>query len=85
MNGNPSLRQPRSKADAIAVVVNKVDLGFFRTAGIAMHHGRDFAETDHDSSTPVAIVNESWRTITGTISRRSESTFSFQLKKQDGK
>lgn len=51
-------RQPRSKADTITTVVNTVDAGYFRTAGIAIERGRDFAGTDLESSTPVAIVNE---------------------------
>jgi putative ABC transport system permease protein len=52
-------RQPRSKADTITTVLNSVDLDYyFRTAGVAIVRGRDFAKIDQESSTPVAIVNE---------------------------
>lgn len=51
-------RQQRSKADTITTVVNTVDLGYFRTAGIAIDRGRDFTEMDQEGSTAVAIVNE---------------------------
>jgi predicted permease len=51
-------RQQRSKADTIITVTNTVDLGYFRTAGTAIDHGRDFTEMDQEGSTQVAIVNE---------------------------
>jgi len=51
-------RQQRSKADTITTALNTVDLDYFRTAGIAMVRGRDFAKIDQEDSTPVAIVNE---------------------------
>jgi predicted permease len=51
-------RQQRSKADTITTALNTVDLDYFRTAGIAIVRGRDFAKIDQEGSTPVAIVNE---------------------------
>ena len=51
-------RQQRSKADRITTALNTVDLDYFRTAGIPIVRGRDFATTDREGSTPVAIVNE---------------------------
>jgi predicted permease len=51
-------REQRSKADTITTALNTVDLDYFRTAGIAIVRGRDFAKIDREDSTPVAIVNE---------------------------
>jgi len=39
-------------------VVNTVDLGYFRTTGMVIEHGRDFTQMDREASVPVAIVNE---------------------------
>ncbi|HEV2382553.1 MAG TPA: ABC transporter permease [Terriglobia bacterium] len=51
-------RPKQSQAERIATVVNTVDLNYFETAGVAIDSGRDFTEMDHETSTPVAIVNE---------------------------
>jgi putative ABC transport system permease protein len=51
-------RQQRSKNDALRAVVNTVGVGYFETAGVRILTGRDFAQFDRDTSTPVAIVNE---------------------------
>ncbi len=51
-------RTQRSKADTITTVLNTVDLGYFRTAGIAVDKGRAFVSADREDSAPVAIVNE---------------------------
>jgi hypothetical protein len=41
-------RQQRSKADTITTALNTVDLDYFRTAGIAIVRGRDFAKIDQE-------------------------------------
>ena len=46
------------KSEAIASVVNTVDLNYFSTLGIPFVAGRDFTQEDRDISTPVAIINE---------------------------
>ena len=51
-------RQQRSKTDTIRAIVNTVDPAYFETAGIGILGGRNFTEFDRDTSTPVAIVNE---------------------------
>lgn len=51
-------RQLRSKNDTIRAVVNTVGLAYFETAGVEIRSGRDFTVLDRDTSTPVAIVNE---------------------------
>jgi predicted permease len=51
-------RQQWSRSDTITTVVNTVDLEYFRTAGIAIHRGRDFNEMDQEGSAAVAIVNQ---------------------------
>jgi predicted permease len=51
-------RQPRSQADKTTTIVNTVDSNYFETAGVAIDNGREFTETDQETSTPVAIVNE---------------------------
>ncbi|HXB68271.1 MAG TPA: ABC transporter permease [Candidatus Acidoferrales bacterium] len=51
-------RDLRSKAESIATVVDTVDAGYFRTAGIALDRGRYFTEMDQDGGTWVAIVNQ---------------------------
>ena len=40
------------------VNLNAISRGHFRTLGIALLHGRDFAESDDAKATPVTIVNE---------------------------
>ena len=51
-------RQARSQADKIATIVNTVDTGYFETAGVKIERGRDFTNSDRETTTPVAIVNE---------------------------
>src|SRR5579872_3974045 len=51
-------REKRTTSDAIATIVNNVDLNYFATMGIPFRNGRDFTELDRDGSVPVAIVNE---------------------------
>lgn len=51
-------RPPRSKNDTIRAIVNSVDSAYFDTAGIGIRAGRHFTDFDRDTSTPVAIVNE---------------------------
>ncbi len=51
-------RQQRSKSDTIRAIVDTVDPAYFETAGIEIRAGREFTGTDRDTSTPVAIVNE---------------------------
>jgi predicted permease len=41
------------------VEYSQITPSYFETVGIPLRAGRDFTERDHDSSTPVAIVNES--------------------------
>jgi predicted permease len=50
------------KSDAIAAVVNTVDLDYFSTLGIRFFEGRDFTQEDRDISTPVAIINDAMAT-----------------------
>jgi predicted permease len=51
-------RQHRSKNDSIRAIVNTIDGAYFETTGIAIRSGRAFTEFDRETSTPVAIVNE---------------------------
>jgi predicted permease len=51
-------RQQRSQADKVATIVNTIDRNYFETAGVVIDRGRDFTDTDQETSTPVAIVNE---------------------------
>ena len=51
-------REPRSQADTIRTIVNTVDLNYFETAGVVIDSGREFANLDQETSSPVAIVNE---------------------------
>lgn len=51
-------QEARKKSEAIAAVVDTVDLKYFSTLGIPLLEGRDFTPNDRDSSTPVAIINE---------------------------
>ena len=51
-------RRQRSKTDTIRTIVNTVGPSYFDTAGVTIRAGRDFTELDRDTSTPVAIVNE---------------------------
>jgi macrolide transport system ATP-binding/permease protein len=51
-------RQPRSQADKITTIVNTVDRGYFETAGVIIDRGREFTNIDHETSAPVAVVNE---------------------------
>ncbi|MBI2686648.1 MAG: ABC transporter permease [Acidobacteria bacterium] len=52
-------REQRSREDnKITAIVNTIDPGYFATAGVPIHHGRAFGSIDHETATPVAIVNE---------------------------
>jgi putative ABC transport system permease protein len=51
-------REQRSRADVLTTVVNTVDAGYFRTAGIEIVQGRDFGAADLEDGSPVAIVNQ---------------------------
>ena len=51
-------QEARKKSEAIPAVVDTVDLNYFSTLGIPLLEGRDFTQNDRDSSTPVAIINE---------------------------
>jgi predicted permease len=51
-------REQRSQSDTITAIVNTVDQRYFETAGVSLANGREFASIDHETSTPVAIVNE---------------------------
>jgi predicted permease len=51
-------RQQRSQADRVTTIVNTVDRNYFATAGVAIDRGRDFTNIDHETSAPVAIVNQ---------------------------
>jgi predicted permease len=56
IEGQPA---PADAREAMTLV-NTVDLGYFETTGIALSAGRDFSETDVETSVPVAIVNEAF-------------------------
>jgi predicted permease len=51
-------QEQRKESEAISAVVNTVDLTYFSTLGIAFVEGRDFTQEDRDSSTPIAIIND---------------------------
>jgi predicted permease len=51
-------REQRSQSDTITTVINTVDLGYFRTTGIAIDRGREFTAMDQEGTVPVAIINE---------------------------
>ena len=51
-------RQQRSNKDTIRAIVNTTDPAYFETAGVEIRSGRDFTGLDRNTSTPVAIVNE---------------------------
>ena len=51
-------RPQRSRAEKTRTIVTTVDLDYFETAGVAIQRGRRFTDTDRETSTPVAIVNE---------------------------
>jgi putative ABC transport system permease protein len=48
----------RPRAEQTTAELNMVSPGYFRTAGLRLVEGRDFAESDGQDSPPVAIVNE---------------------------
>jgi predicted permease len=49
-----------SRGEELTVATNVVGLDYFRTMGIALLAGRDFAPSDVESSTPVVVANESF-------------------------
>jgi predicted permease len=51
-------REQRSQSDKITAIVNTVDRRYFETAGVVIAQGREFASIDHETSPPVAIINE---------------------------
>jgi predicted permease len=51
-------REKRSQSDKITAIVNTIDRRYFETAGVAIVHGREFANIDLETSSPVAIINE---------------------------
>ncbi len=51
-------RQQRSQADKIVSVVSTVDSDYFETAGVAIEQGREFGDSDQETSVPVAIINQ---------------------------
>ena len=51
-------RLRRSQADSMTSIVNTVDVGYFRTAGVAVVRGREFTTLDQETSALVAIVNQ---------------------------
>jgi predicted permease len=51
-------RQQRSKNDTVRSIITTVDPAYFDTTAIAIRAGRAFGAFDRDTSTPVAIVNE---------------------------
>jgi predicted permease len=51
-------QEQRKKSEALSAVVNTVDLNYFATLGIPFVEGRDFTKDDRDTSTAVAIVND---------------------------
>lgn len=54
--------EQRKKSEAISSVINKVDLDYFSTLGIAFVRGRDFTQDDRDTTAPVAIINDTMAT-----------------------
>ena len=50
--------EKRNKSEAIASVINTIDLEYFSTMGIPFLAGRDFTEDDRQGATPVAIIND---------------------------
>lgn len=50
-------REPR-KGEDMRLLVNSVSPGYLETLRIPLLSGRDFAQTDRESSLPVAIINE---------------------------
>jgi predicted permease len=76
-------RQQRSKNDTVRAIVNTVNPAYMETAGVEIRTGRDFTELDRDTSTPVAIVNETmarefWPA--GVIGRRIQLPGETQLR-----
>jgi putative ABC transport system permease protein len=49
-----------SRGEELMVATNVVGLDYFRTMGIALLSGRDFAPSDVEGSTPVVVANESF-------------------------
>ncbi len=51
-------RRQQSQADSMTSIVNTVDVGYFRTAGVAVVRGREFTALDREASALVAIINQ---------------------------
>jgi predicted permease len=49
-----------SRGEELTVATNVVGLDYFRTMGIALLAGRDFAPSDVEGATPVVVANESF-------------------------
>jgi len=53
-------QQELQDAKGAMAIVNRIDLDYFRTLGIALQVGRDFSRTDAEGSLAVTIVNEAF-------------------------
>jgi predicted permease len=51
-------QEQRKKSESISAVVNTIDLNYFSTLGIPFVEGRDFTQDDRDTSTAIAIIND---------------------------
>ncbi len=51
-------RPQRSRNDTVRAVINSVDSAYMETAGVKILSGRNFTDLDGETSTPIAIVNE---------------------------
>jgi macrolide transport system ATP-binding/permease protein len=51
-------QEQRKKSEAMASVVNTIDLDYFSTMGIPLVAGRVFAPDDGEGAAPVAIIND---------------------------
>jgi len=51
-------RESQGKGDALLVLVNTVDVDYFKTMAVGVKAGREFTAADRAGSLPVALVNE---------------------------